>query len=242
MTRASQCYLGICFTKPARASLRIIAEAVKWLRRAADQNDSSAQCYLECATRPGFGVPQEFARGGAMVSSEAAEQGDPAAQFNLGVCYETGAEVASCRITPRPSNGTTPPPSRASRRRNLIWSVFYETGQVVPRKLRRPAAEWYRRAAEQEVAPAQCNLGLCYQTGRGVDKSEAEAVEVVHPALPPARAIKPPSTIWDFITPLWKRPRLSAPPRRPAAAPPPPPPPPKETAPRTSHSQSRGEC
>ena len=39
------------------------------------------------------------------------------------------------------------------------------------------AVKWYKEAAEQEIAPAQCNLGLCYQTGRGVDLSETEAVK-----------------------------------------------------------------
>jgi TPR repeat protein len=39
------------------------------------------------------------------------------------------------------------------------------------------AVKWYRAAAEQEIAPAQCNLGLCYQTGRGVEKNTAEAVK-----------------------------------------------------------------
>jgi uncharacterized protein len=38
------------------------------------------------------------------------------------------------------------------------------------------AAKWYRLAAEQEVPPAQCNLGLCYETGRGVEKNLREAV------------------------------------------------------------------
>jgi len=37
--------------------------------------------------------------------------------------------------------------------------------------------KWYRSAAEQECAPAQCNLGLCYETGRGVPKSVREAVK-----------------------------------------------------------------
>jgi len=31
-------------------------------------------------------------------------------------------------------------------------------------------------AAESECAPAQCNLGLCYQTGRGVEQNNREAV------------------------------------------------------------------
>jgi len=37
--------------------------------------------------------------------------------------------------------------------------------------------KWYLAAAEQECAPAQCNLGLCYQTGRGVEQSAAQAVK-----------------------------------------------------------------
>ena len=39
------------------------------------------------------------------------------------------------------------------------------------------AAKWYIAAAEQELADAQCNLGLCYQTGRGVEKSTQLAVK-----------------------------------------------------------------
>jgi len=38
------------------------------------------------------------------------------------------------------------------------------------------AAKWYLRAADQELADAQCNLGLCYQTGRGVRQNTTEAV------------------------------------------------------------------
>ena len=55
-------------------------------------------------------------------------------------------------------------------------SVFYETGQVVPQNFEL-AVKWYRAAAEQECAPAQCNLGLCYQTGRGVEQNRREAVK-----------------------------------------------------------------
>jgi len=37
--------------------------------------------------------------------------------------------------------------------------------------------KWYRKSAEQECAPAQCNLGLCYETGRGVAQNVREAVK-----------------------------------------------------------------
>jgi uncharacterized protein len=38
------------------------------------------------------------------------------------------------------------------------------------------AVHWYRKAAEENVAQAQHNLGFCYATGQGVTKDEVEAV------------------------------------------------------------------
>ena len=37
------------------------------------------------------------------------------------------------------------------------------------------AAKWFRKAAEQNVADAQYNLGVCYDSGEGVAKDEIEA-------------------------------------------------------------------
>ena len=73
-------------------------EAVKWFRRAAEQNDPVAQCYLGVCYMTGAGVPQEYSEAARWLR-EAAEQGDPAAQFNLGLLYETGAGRAAklCR-------------------------------------------------------------------------------------------------------------------------------------------------
>ncbi len=39
------------------------------------------------------------------------------------------------------------------------------------------AVKWFRKAAEQNYAQAQCNLGVCYAMGQGVAKDEAEAVK-----------------------------------------------------------------
>ena len=39
------------------------------------------------------------------------------------------------------------------------------------------AVKWYRKAAEQNDAEAQNNLGLCYANGQGVAKDEVEAVK-----------------------------------------------------------------
>ena len=39
------------------------------------------------------------------------------------------------------------------------------------------AVKWYRKAAEQNLAEAQYNLGIYYATGQGVAKDEVEAVK-----------------------------------------------------------------
>src|SRR4029450_5307336 len=39
------------------------------------------------------------------------------------------------------------------------------------------AVKWFRKAAEQNVADAQFNLGVCYANGQGVTKDDAEAVK-----------------------------------------------------------------
>ena len=39
------------------------------------------------------------------------------------------------------------------------------------------AVKWYRKAAEQGLASAQCYLGLRYDFGKGVPEDDAEAVK-----------------------------------------------------------------
>ena len=39
------------------------------------------------------------------------------------------------------------------------------------------AIEWYKNAAEQGHANAQCNLGVMYYNGRGVDVNYKKAIE-----------------------------------------------------------------
>ena len=39
------------------------------------------------------------------------------------------------------------------------------------------AVKWYRKAAEQNFAKAQHNLGICYEQGEGVAKDQVEAVK-----------------------------------------------------------------
>ena len=44
------------------------------------------------------------------------------------------------------------------------------------------SVKWYRKAAEQGHAPAQCKLGFVYEIGQGVDKDYNEAIKWYHKA------------------------------------------------------------
>jgi TPR repeat protein len=51
---------------------------------------------------------------------------------------------------------------------------MYDNGEGVPQN-DAEAMKWYRKAADQGIAPAQYNLGLMYANGRGVPQNDAEA-------------------------------------------------------------------
>ena len=70
------------------------------------------------------------------------------------------------------------------------------------------AVKWCRKAAEQNDAEAQYNLGVCYANGRGVAKDEAEAVKWYRKAAEQNNARA--QTIWASATPMakaWRRTR-----------------------------------
>jgi TPR repeat protein len=54
--------------------------------------------------------------------------------------------------------------------------IAYDLGEGVP-KDDVEAARWWRLAAEQGYADAQCSLGIAYDLGKGVPKDAVEAVK-----------------------------------------------------------------
>jgi TPR repeat protein len=69
------------------------AEARRWFRAAADQDNASAQFSLGVLYDNGYGVPQDYAEAVAWYR-KAADHGDAAAQLNLGIMYYFGRGVA----------------------------------------------------------------------------------------------------------------------------------------------------
>jgi TPR repeat protein len=53
---------------------------------------------------------------------------------------------------------------------------MYEHGLGVGKDYKK-ALEWFRKAADQGYAVAQCNLGFMYANGFGVEKNDEKALE-----------------------------------------------------------------
>lgn len=68
------------------------AEATKWFRRAAEQNDANAQTILGARYEQGLGAPQDDVEA-ATWYRKAADQGDGKAQLYLGRMYYVGRGV-----------------------------------------------------------------------------------------------------------------------------------------------------
>ena len=103
----------------------------------------------------------------------AAEQGNAAAQTNLGNMYSNGRGVQQDRAEAVRWYRLAAEQGFARAQTNL--GVMYSDGRGVQQD-RAEAVRWYRLAAEQGFARAQTNLGNMYSNGRGVQQDRAEAV------------------------------------------------------------------
>ena len=123
----------------------------------------------------GQGVPQNYADAVKWYHA-AAEQGEPQAQFNLGVFYETG------QVVPQNLRGgrevvSRSPPSRNAPRRNATSAFATKPGRGVPKNVRE-AVKWFCRAARAGDKTAQHNLGVYYASlgsRRSSHRPEAQA-------------------------------------------------------------------
>ena len=61
-------------------------------------------------------------------------------------------------------------------RAQMLVADCYLNGTNGVKKNYKEAVKWYRLAAEQGVAEAQFNLGVCYYFGEGVAKNKATAI------------------------------------------------------------------
>lgn len=102
-----------------------------------------------------------------------AEQGNAAAQHNLGTLYNYGLGlpkdlVRALKWYRRAAHG-----GNANAQTKL--GIFLAQGLSADRDYGQ-AARWFREAAEQLHPEAQFNLGMLYATGSGVDKDRVQAL------------------------------------------------------------------
>ena len=88
----SEFRLGLCYSS-GEGVAKDEVEAVKWFRKAADQNLASAQTALGTCYRHGLGVAKDYAEA-VKWFRKAAEQNYAPAQALLGMCYTSGEGLA----------------------------------------------------------------------------------------------------------------------------------------------------
>jgi TPR repeat protein len=89
--------LGRAFLSGTLGVAKDETEAVKWFRKAAEQNVADAQCNLGVGYANGQGVTEDDAES-VKWFRKAAEQNLADAQYNLGVCYGSGQGVAKDEV------------------------------------------------------------------------------------------------------------------------------------------------
>ena len=136
------------------------AEAVKWLRKAADQDNALAERYLAEMYFKGRGITADHAEAARLLQMASA-QGDAQSEYNLAVLYTQGDGL------PRNAKDAANWMRKAAEQ-NLAagqqgLGTLYENGDAM-RADPIEAAKWYKKAVDQNYAPAMNSLALLMAT------------------------------------------------------------------------------
>lgn len=170
-TPEAQSQLGLAYLWGSRGANKNEAEAVSWLRKAAEQGHASAQNSLGVCYLKGRGVKKDE---GEAVKwyIKAANQGEPLAEANLGDCYAYGMgvgkdpEVAFSWYLKSANQGN------AQGQFNAGMCLKEGTGTT---KNVSEALAWFKKSADQNNAQSQFELGLLHWHGLAVDQDYAVA-------------------------------------------------------------------
>jgi len=167
----AQLELGNAFSSGGFGLEKNQQEALKWIRKAAEQNYALAQNDLGVCFVAGKGLEKDQQEA-VKWFRKAAEQGFAMSQFNLGTCYYNGNGVRQ-----DVSEAVKWYRKAAEQNYALAQSVMgdlYGSGIGMSQDLTE-AVKWYRKAAEQNYASAQRCVGEAYFKGIVVEKNMAEA-------------------------------------------------------------------
>ena len=181
----AQCNLGLMY-RWGYGVKQDYSEALKWCRLAAYEGNSEAQCNLGHMYRWGYGVKQDYSEALKWYRL-AADQGHVEAKTKIKELEwdltpkDTVLQKSNKSDTEQNvSNHCDPTPPERSEITNpetqFEIGVKYYRGTDVTRDYSE-AVKWYRLAANQGYANAQCNLGNMYSWGCGVTQDYAEALK-----------------------------------------------------------------
>jgi TPR repeat protein len=168
----AQCCRGYCYYYGIGVK-QDYAVAVKWARKAAEQEFAQVQNNLGWCYKNGFGVIKDE-KEAVKWYRKAAEQNYADAQNHLGWCYYNGHGVEQDTKEAVKWYRKAAEQEFAQAQYNLGWCYNNGIGVILDSK---EAVKWYRKAAEQNYADAQIMLGNCYYYGNGVKQDYTEAVK-----------------------------------------------------------------
>merc|ERR1719161_232378 len=143
------------------------AQAVVWMRRAAEQLEVEAAYLMGEFYRQGRGVPLD-AKEAAKWYERAAEAGFPKSQYILGMLHMEGTGVPADASKAKMWLGFAAKQGNLEAKNNLA-TFQMQSGNVDA------AVEIWQELARSGEVNAQCNIGMCYQRGVGMPQDNAEA-------------------------------------------------------------------
>jgi TPR repeat protein len=156
---AAQVQLGVIYLSGDGVA-RDDAEAAKWLRRAADQDNAVAERYLAEMYFKGRGVNADNTEAARLLQM-AAQQGDAESEHNLAVLYVQGQGVARNPKQAAMWMHRAADQNLAAAQQGM--GALCENGDgVAPDP--EEAANWYRKAVAQNYVPAMNSLALLMAT------------------------------------------------------------------------------
>ncbi|MGD0208561.1 MAG: tetratricopeptide repeat-containing serine protease family protein [Verrucomicrobiota bacterium] len=148
------------------------AQAVKWLRKAAEGDVVLAQSFLGWCYESGKGTKQDYAEA-VKWYRKAVEKGDAFGQFGLGHCYANGLGVPQDYAKAAQLHRDSAEQGFAEAQRSL--AACYLAGKGVPQN-DDEGIKWTRKAAEQDEGIAELFLATAYHDGRwGIPQDFVEA-------------------------------------------------------------------
>ena len=171
-----------------RGVTRDYNEAVRWARKSADQGYSGGQSRLGDYYYYGQGVAKDYTEA-VKWYRKSAEQGYEYGMYHLGWCYQHGQGVSKDLSLAKQWYQKAADKGHVNSKKQLeeiikqeseasdVAALYKKGNENYNQGNYTEAVKYYRQAAEKGNADAQCYLGYCYETGKGVQQDYAEAVK-----------------------------------------------------------------